>query len=58
MARPPKQDVPPLRLTPDWSVGCEAPLTTSPLPPLEGVLNEKVLVPTVSAYHVLADHEL
>ena len=45
-------------LTPDWSVGCEAPLTTKPLPPLDGVWNEKVLLPTVSAYHVLADHEL
>jgi hypothetical protein len=42
---------------PDWSVGCEAPLTTRPEPPLDGVLNEKVLLPMVSAYHVLDDHE-
>jgi hypothetical protein len=57
MARPPKYDVPPVTLTPDWSVGCEAPLTTRPEPPLDGVWKEKTLLPTVIAYLVLALHE-
>jgi hypothetical protein len=57
MARPPKYEVPLLTLTPDRSVGCEAPLTTRPEPPLEGVLNEKVLPSMVIAYHVLLLHD-
>ena len=54
---PPKRLVPPLVLTPDWSAGCEAPDTTSPLPPLDGVWKAKVSLPTVRAYQVLGDHE-
>ena len=44
-------------LTPDWSDGCDALETTRPEPPLEGVLNEKVLLPAASVYMVFADHE-
>ena len=48
----------PEAVTPDLSVGVEAPETTMEVPPLLGVLNAKVVLPTVSAYHVLVDHEL
>ncbi|MBR0064535.1 MAG: hypothetical protein IJQ06_02945 [Paludibacteraceae bacterium] len=47
----------PEAVTPDLSVGVEAPETTSPLPPLLGVLKAKVVLPTVRAYHVLVDQE-
>lgn len=45
-------------VTPDLSVGVEAPETTMVLPPLLGVLNAKVVLPTESAYHVLMDQEV
>jgi hypothetical protein len=57
MPKPPKYEEPPLTLTPDWREGCEELVTTRPEPPLEGVLNEKVLLPKVSAYQVFADHD-
>ena len=44
---------PPLTLTPDLSVGVEAPETTKEFPALEGVLKAKVSEPTVSPYQVL-----
>jgi hypothetical protein len=56
-ASPPKYVVPPLTFTPDWSDGCDALDTTRPEPPLEGVLNERVPLPEVSAYMVFGDHE-
>ena len=49
--------VPLLTVTPLWSVGSEAPLTTSVLPPLDGVWKAKVSLPTVIAYHVLLLHD-
>ena len=54
---PPKMLVPPLTVTPDFSVGMEAPLTTRPLPALEGVLKANTSLPTVNAYQVLLFHE-
>ena len=54
---PPKQEVPPLTLTPDCRVGCDALETTSPEPPPDGVWNAKMLLPTVRAYHVLGLHD-
>ena len=57
MARPPNSEVPPLALMPCSRVGCSAPDTTSPEPPLVGVWNDSVVEPTVSAYQVLALHD-
>ena len=48
----------PLPVTLFFSVGVLGPLTIIPLPPLVGVLNANTSLPTVSAYHVLALHEL
>jgi len=53
---PSKMLVPLLTVTPLLSVGCDAPLTTSVLPPLDGVWKAKVSLPTVSAYHVFLFH--
>ena len=55
--RPPNRLVPPLTLTPCSRVGCDAPDTTSPDPPLVGVRNGNVVDPIVSAYQVLALHD-
>ena len=49
---PPKIDSPSETLTPDLTSGLEAPETTRPLPPEEGVLKAKVLSPTVREYQV------
>ena len=49
--------VPPLTVTPLFSAGCEAPLTTSVEPPLAGVLKAKVSLPTVMAYQVFLLHD-
>ena len=49
--------VPPLAETPLWSVGWEAADTTRPLPPLDGVLNAWVVLPTVMEYQVLRFQE-
>ena len=49
--------VPLLTVTPLMSVGCEAPLTTSVVPPLDGVLKTNVSLPTVMAYHVFLLHD-
>ncbi len=57
MPKPSNMVVPPLTLTPLFSVGCEAPLTTSVLPPLAGVIKAKVSLPTVMAYHVFLFHD-
>lgn len=55
--RPPKYDVPPLTLALDRSVGCVLPLTTRPLPPLDGVMNENVSLPIIMAYQIFGDHD-
>jgi hypothetical protein len=49
--------LPPLTVTPELSVGCDAPETTMPLPPLDGVWKAKVSLPTVIAYHVFLLHD-
>jgi hypothetical protein len=49
--------VPLLTVTPLFIVGCEAPLTTIVLPPLDGVLKAKVSLPTVIAYQVFLLHD-
>jgi hypothetical protein len=49
--------VPPLTVTPLFNVGCEAPLTTIVLPPLDGVLKTNVSLPTVIAYQVFLFHD-
>ena len=54
---PPKMLVPPLTVTPDFRVGCEAPLTTIPEPPLAGVLKANTVEPTVIVYQVLRLHD-
>lgn len=53
---PSKMEVPEA-VTPDFSVGVDAPETTILDPPEAGVLKANVVSPTVSAYHVLVDHE-
>ena len=55
--RPPKYDVPPLTLALDRSVDCVLPLTTRPLPPLDGVMNENVSLPIIMAYQIFGDHD-
>ena len=54
---PLKMLVPPLTVTPYLSVGCDDPLTTIPLPPLDGVLKAIVSLPTVMEYHVFLLHD-
>ncbi len=57
MPIPLKMLVPPLTVTPDFSEGCDVPLTTIPLPPLEGVLKAKTFEPTVMEYQVFLLHD-
>jgi hypothetical protein len=49
--------VPSETVTPDISVGVEAPETTSGVPPLDGVLKAATLSPTVIEYQVLLFHD-
>ena len=54
---PSKMEVPPETVTPDFNVGVDEVETTNQLPPLDGVLKAKVVLPYVSAYHVFLFHE-
>ena len=54
---PPKMEVPPDTLTPDLRVGVEEADTTIVVPPLEGVLKAKTVLPYVNEYQVLLLHE-
>jgi hypothetical protein len=49
--------VPPLVVTPLWTVGWDAPDITIPLPPLEGVLKAWVVLSTVMEYQVFLSQE-
>ena len=44
-------------VTPLFILGCEAPLTTIVLPPLDGVLKANISLPMVMAYHVFLLHD-